>query len=831
MPTVSPGSAGAVLTGAGLAEALCGPDDIAGRLVRALFGALGRAPLLDWEPAFVAWQELFRLGDTDATQRRVLDARQAALEGVVGAPLATVDVQYRAIFAVTTAFALVAKSVADDVTAGLGDARAHGGWACLGDAELGELFHGLETGAGFRARGVDGLGGDDPFGWYLGAWGGDLPAAVRSVRAAIADRAPGPPEDLLRALYARMMPAAVRHGLGEFYTPPWLADVVVAGALAEAGVAGIDGGALAAAGAAEVAAAGAESARHAERVGWRGLDPCCGSGAFLMVMVRRVLAETAGLPAGARVRAVLGRVHGIDLNPIAVLAARVNILAAIAPLLAPGDRVRLPVARGDATRGDAGSNTPIGRFDLVVGNPPWVDWKRLPASYRARLKASGVARHLFSGDRMVGGISLNVCALVAHTAAEAWLAPGGVMGLLMPASLLVQQSYAGFRTFQLSRGRLHVRALDDWSRAGHPFAPVTERFLTWYVGDAPPPGEGVPVRHYVRRSGRAGDALVTATTAAEAHAALIVEVGLAGGAGSGGALAWASDPAELQAFTRVRGPCAYLGREGVELYPQELWLFTVAGPGAEPGTVRVRNYQGGRSRYRVPAWEGDLEAAFLHPVLKGVDLGRFAVAAPRFVAPFPYDPRDMRLPLPMEILRVRAPRLAAWLDSHRDVLAAQPAYNTRIIGQHRVIEPHALARVGRYTFAPCHVVFRDNTRWGAAVVTTIDTPWGGPRAPRFQNHAVSMCERADGGVVSRDEAHYLCGALNAPIVGRLLAQSSDSRSFKIRPPVRVPAYEAGNPLHRALGALSERAHVCVDDPAAMAVIDAELDRVYRGVIG
>jgi ADP-ribose pyrophosphatase YjhB (NUDIX family) len=64
-----------------------------------------------------------------------------------------------------------------------------------------------------------------------------------------------------------------------------------------------------------------------------------------------------------------------------------------------------------------------------------------------------------------------------------------------------------------------------------------------------------------------------------------------------------------------------------------------------------------------------------------------------------------------------------------------------------------------------------------------------------------------------DEAHYVCAILNAPLVARYLAASSDARSFKIRPPVNVPLYDARDPRHAALAALSRQAHggVPVDD--------------------
>ena len=64
----------------------------------------------------------------------------------------------------------------------------------------------------------------------------------------------------------------------------------------------------------------------------------------------------------------------------------------------------------------------VGQFDLVVGNPPWVDWKTLPSVHRENKKEVCYARNLFSGDGRTGGNSLNICALISNVTAENWLA-------------------------------------------------------------------------------------------------------------------------------------------------------------------------------------------------------------------------------------------------------------------------------------------------------------------------------------------------------------------------------------------------------------------------
>lgn len=126
----------------------------------------------------------------------------------------------------------------------------------------------------------------------------------------------------------------------------------------------------------------------------------------------------------------------------------------------------------------------LGKFDLVVGNPPWVDWKTLTSVHRENKKEVCYERNLFSGDGRTGGNSLNICALISNVTAENWLAKDGVMAILMPQSLLLQQSYEGYRKFSLLDGRqLYFQEIIDWTKAWHPFYPVQQLFCTYIISE------------------------------------------------------------------------------------------------------------------------------------------------------------------------------------------------------------------------------------------------------------------------------------------------------------------------------------------------------------
>ena len=126
--------------------------------------------------------------------------------------------------------------------------------------------------------------------------------------------------DFFKELYQGMMPPAVRHSLGEYYTKQWLAKQVVD-----------------------------EAVSLVNSENWKGIDPCCGLGTFITVMIDKVLQENTNLSTVEQLNSVLDRVKGIDLNPVAVLTARVNYFINISHLLDDKTELEIPIYLGDSS--------------------------------------------------------------------------------------------------------------------------------------------------------------------------------------------------------------------------------------------------------------------------------------------------------------------------------------------------------------------------------------------------------------------------------------------------------------------------------------------------
>ncbi|MCX8139805.1 MAG: SAM-dependent methyltransferase [Gemmataceae bacterium] len=249
----------------------------------------------------------------------------------------------RFFFALQTYFAFIVKNIARLVL------QAYAGGALgatplttvaslAGDALRRELRN-LESGGFFRTLGLKNLLEGDFFAWYLDAWDASVEAALGQVLQRLADYNPVTVQDdphsardLLKKLYHYLLPREIRHDLGEFYTPDWLAEHLLAQ---------LDEPLF------QMPKSGAVSPLSPKRL----LDPACGSGTFLVLAARALKANCrqAGLAEADTLEFILHNLAGLDLNPLAVMAARVNFLLAIADLLPYRRReVELPIYLADS---------------------------------------------------------------------------------------------------------------------------------------------------------------------------------------------------------------------------------------------------------------------------------------------------------------------------------------------------------------------------------------------------------------------------------------------------------------------------------------------------
>jgi len=261
-------------------------------------------------------------------------------------------------------------------------------------------------------------------------------------------------EDVLKELYQALVDPKDRHGLGEYYTPDWLAAHMCDALLSRTGMDVV-------------------------------LDPACGSGAFLYQTIHH---KKRCLPTNREslVR-ILSSVAGMDIHPLAVLISKVNVLLALGDLLdLRSGPVAIPVYLANAIRPQSSPQTfsPLGEkvdrpgvffsrsgpdeggsglpamavssttgpspflntFDVVIGNPPRVSFRFIEkGEYQDYLKKLIVKEcGLLEGSAHLV-THLELATLFFARCADLYLNPSGRIGFVLPRSIFAADQHDRFR--------------------------------------------------------------------------------------------------------------------------------------------------------------------------------------------------------------------------------------------------------------------------------------------------------------------------------------------------------------------------------------------------
>lgn len=623
----------------------------------------------------------------------------------------------------------------------------------------------------------------------------------------------------LRAAYHRMLPKQLRHALGAYYTPPWLAAYVVE-TLWE--LRGPNGGLP------------------------RAIDPACGSGVFLTAALTRLVtaAREQGATGADLLRAGVRGVVGIDIDPLAVHAARASLLLALAELatrelVAFDEPIELPVYLGDGLDPGRPSDGPVpfdvpggalaGPFDLVVGNPPWVNWEYLPPAYRARCQHLWGELGLFAlRGRQKAFSKEDVAALFTYAACRRYGAPGGLLGFLLPQSLFKSSlNGRGFRRLRLGPDQAPLRVLQvDDLVAVRPFAGAGARPAALFLQAGRPTRWPATYRRW-QPAGRQA-ALPETWDLAQVRAAVTISSGQAVPSDPDDpASPWADGPpAVIALLERLTGTCAYRARTGMFTGGANGVFYVELIEELPDGLLRVRNLAG-EARRGVAAVEAVIEPEYVFPLLRGRDVAGWSSAS-RALVLCPHTAASRMAAVPPEELRARAPRTYAYLEQFREALSERRGF----AGWERRFQQDAFytcQRIGAYTFAPYKVVWRYiATTFRCAVVEPgpVGSQEGRPVIPHEKLMQIA-CDSAD-------EAYFVCGVLSsAParlFVERRMVETQIAPHVIAR--LALPRYDAADERHRQIVAhcrSGHRARARGDEPAAAAALEA-INTLIPGVL-
>lgn len=274
---------------------------------------------------------------------------------------------------------------------------------------------------------------------------------------------------------------------GGFYTPRLIADLMVRGALH---------------------ALRGEEGAHAARI----LDPAAGAGVFLLTAFRHLVAERwrhdGVRPDTATLRHILyHQIAGFDINEAGLRFAALGLYLLsieLDPKPDPVQKLRFENLRGRVlfktgdenslgSLGPAVGDEHKGRYDLVIGNPPWASSTGLKDWPQVLQRVQAIAGQRLPQDGPRPLLPNAVLDLPFVWRAMEWARPGGQIAFALHARLLFQQGEGMPEARAALFGAMDVTGVVNgadlcqtpvWPGIGAPFC------LLYARNDTPSPGAG-----------------------------------------------------------------------------------------------------------------------------------------------------------------------------------------------------------------------------------------------------------------------------------------------------------------------------------------------------
>ncbi|MEM4713146.1 MAG: N-6 DNA methylase [Candidatus Bathyarchaeia archaeon] len=249
--------------------------------------------------------------------------------------------------------------------------------------------------------------------------------------------------DIVGFIYEELIPAAERHALGQFYTPPAIAELITKWAV-----------------------------RNAED---KILDPGCGSGTFLVKAYKHLLELKGYREPTERVhKEILRQLYAFDINPFPLHLTALNLSSRY--IRAPSTEVntihtdffRVEAEQKVVTpyvvktlAGEVKREIPIPKFDAVIANPPYTRWVEIPRKTKdAIIDAIGEWLKRYG---LSGGIA-NETGIYVHFIMHAYkfLKKNGKLGMIISNSWLQSDYGINFANFLLDNFK--VKAIIDFNQ-------------------------------------------------------------------------------------------------------------------------------------------------------------------------------------------------------------------------------------------------------------------------------------------------------------------------------------------------------------------------------
>jgi len=467
-----------------------------------------------------------------------------------------------------------------------------------------------------------------------------------------------------------------------------------------------------------------------------------------------------------------------------------------------------------------------GKFDYVVGNPPWVNWENLPGDYREKTRPVWEHYHLIAkkkGKPSLGKAKRDMAMLFTYACIDRYLSEGGKFGFLITQTVFKSMAGEGFRTFWIPPEGpcFKVTKVHDLVEL-LPFEGAQNRTAAIFCVKGEATSYPLP---YILWKGPTIDQGLSLEEVQKSTSRIELEARpLRGRTGPWSTLSTKAH----KALESIVGASTYRAFEGLNTALNAAYWVSIQDR-LPSGDLFVENVTE-RGKRMVKEVQAPIERDLVYPLLRGRDVERWKASSELYIV-LPVDTRGNTLSIAN--LKVNYPKTYAFFSKFFDQLITRGAepYNSQLKPwreksrevAEKTAPPFYTIFNARPSLTPYKVVWREvSPLLNAAVSGSVNDQFVGQKTI-IPDHTIvfvpCQCE---------DEAHFICAVLNSSVV-RLIVSSylHLHPSPHVMDYVRVPTYDPQNDLHQKLSDLSAQAHKLKNEgkESELAKIEEEIDRL------
>ena len=442
-----------------------------------------------------------------------------------------------------------------------------------------------------------------------------------------------------------------------------------------------------------------------------------------------------------------------------------------------------------------------GKFDLVVGNPPWIRWGYLSREYREAvtplLKAYGLYQTKDFASRNLGVGEKDFSMLFTYAAADYYLKKDGRLGFLITQEVFKSKGAGeGFRKFRLGEQGEHLKVLKAHDMVSvKPFEGAANKTAAIILKKGQKTEYPVLYTLWTRKKGigkmATDQVLEEALPLLQKRRLLARPIGTIAGS-------WQTITERQKGLTAIEGFNAYQAWRGVETDPYGVHLVSVVQILSD-GNLVIRNLAD-IGKKKIQQVEERVEQDLIYPAVRGSDIERWAITSEIFVL-FPVDALKKEPYSEMEMKRTW-PRTYGYLTRFRLDFEARRSRAVHMLARRTTF--YAMLGYGPYTIKRFKVIWkRMASDIAAGVISQYKTQLG-------YKIAIPIGTTSFFATDNEAEAHYLCAIINStPVREFIKSFSSAGRGFgapSVMNHVGIPEFDPENELHQKLAQLSKTLH-------------------------